>query len=238
MPRAPGRSHDVIVPHASAVAAGRSERAVGCPLVAEKALVTGGASGIGLAAVELLARAGAVVALNHLADDPRGPQQVERAAVVGPRDLLADGEGLAGAVEDAGHDSGGPLAGGASAAFSSGGRATKGAHCGGEMNGGLASNSKRTVERTGSAPDRSTTVLDVSASQGARSRAWPSGLQVISPDRAASASSSRRLPEELAMTIELLLEQLRQRRPQRILGPGRNLADQTGVVGRSSMPAN
>jgi 3-oxoacyl-[acyl-carrier protein] reductase len=42
------------------------------------ALVTGGASGIGLATVEQLARAGARVALNHLAIDPRGPEQARR----------------------------------------------------------------------------------------------------------------------------------------------------------------
>lgn len=47
------------------------------------ALVTGGASGIGLATVELLARSGAKVALNHLAIDPRGPEQAAR--------LLAEG---------------------------------------------------------------------------------------------------------------------------------------------------
>ena len=40
------------------------------------ALVTGGASGIGLALVAQLARNGAKVAINHLADDPRGPEQV------------------------------------------------------------------------------------------------------------------------------------------------------------------
>src|SRR6266516_3387019 len=41
-------------------------------------LVTGGASGIGLAAVELFARCGALVAMNHLADDARGPAEIER----------------------------------------------------------------------------------------------------------------------------------------------------------------
>ena len=41
-------------------------------------LVTGGASGIGLAAVELFARCGAVVAMNHLADDSRAPSEIER----------------------------------------------------------------------------------------------------------------------------------------------------------------
>jgi 3-oxoacyl-[acyl-carrier protein] reductase len=43
-------------------------------------LVTGGASGIGLAAVTRFARCGAHVALNHLPDDPRGPEAAERLA--------------------------------------------------------------------------------------------------------------------------------------------------------------
>jgi 3-oxoacyl-[acyl-carrier protein] reductase len=47
-------------------------------LQGRKALVTGGASGIGLAAVAMLAGCGATVALNHLPDDPRGPEQVQR----------------------------------------------------------------------------------------------------------------------------------------------------------------
>lgn len=39
-------------------------------LTGRTALVTGGASGIGLAAVTMLAKAGVVVAMNHLPDDP------------------------------------------------------------------------------------------------------------------------------------------------------------------------
>ena len=41
-------------------------------------LVTGAASGIGLAAATLFARCGARVALNHLPDDPRGEEAVAR----------------------------------------------------------------------------------------------------------------------------------------------------------------
>ena len=46
-------------------------------LSGKKALVTGAASGIGLGTATALAQAGAKVALNHLADDPRGPQAVQ-----------------------------------------------------------------------------------------------------------------------------------------------------------------
>jgi 3-oxoacyl-[acyl-carrier protein] reductase len=46
-------------------------------LSGNKALVTGAASGIGLGTATALAQAGAKVAINHLPDDPRGPQAVD-----------------------------------------------------------------------------------------------------------------------------------------------------------------
>jgi 3-oxoacyl-[acyl-carrier protein] reductase len=52
-------------------------------LKGRRALVTGGASGIGLAVVELFARCGAKVAVNHLRDDPRATDVLDR--------LLAEG---------------------------------------------------------------------------------------------------------------------------------------------------
>ena len=60
-------------------------------LTGKTALVTGGASGIGLAAVEIFARSGATVALNHLPDDPRGAEQVERLKGLGHRIVAAPG---------------------------------------------------------------------------------------------------------------------------------------------------
>ena len=45
-------------------------------LAGKTALVTGGASGIGFATARMLAKFGATVAVNFLADDPRGPKAV------------------------------------------------------------------------------------------------------------------------------------------------------------------
>jgi len=47
-------------------------------LSGKRALVTGAASGIGLATAELFAKCGASVAINHLVDDPRGKDEVSR----------------------------------------------------------------------------------------------------------------------------------------------------------------
>lgn len=63
-----------------------------------RALVTGAASGIGLATAEAFARGGARVALNHLPGDPRGAEQVERLrgeglhVVAAPGSVAREGE--------------------------------------------------------------------------------------------------------------------------------------------------
>jgi 3-oxoacyl-[acyl-carrier protein] reductase len=56
------------------------------------ALVTGGASGIGLATVELLLLAGAKVAMNHLADDRRARTEIERFQAHGYQVTSAPGD--------------------------------------------------------------------------------------------------------------------------------------------------
>ncbi len=56
------------------------------------ALVTGGASGIGLATVEMLAANGCKVAINHLADDARGAEQVARLKAAGLDVIAAPGD--------------------------------------------------------------------------------------------------------------------------------------------------
>lgn len=53
----------------------------------KRALVAGAASGIGLAAAELLARSGAVVALNDLAGNEGLDREVERLTSAGPQAL-------------------------------------------------------------------------------------------------------------------------------------------------------
>ena len=61
-------------------------------LSGKAALVTGAASGIGLATVELFARRGATVALNHLPDDRRGPAAVEKLEAQGLAVIGAPGD--------------------------------------------------------------------------------------------------------------------------------------------------
>jgi 3-oxoacyl-[acyl-carrier protein] reductase len=66
----------------------------------KSALVTGAASGIGLATVELFAKRGAKVALNHLPDDPRGAAAVDRLRAQGLAVIGAPGDvSKAGAAE-------------------------------------------------------------------------------------------------------------------------------------------
>lgn len=78
-------------------------------LSGKRALVTGGASGIGLACTTMLARMGAVVAVNHLADDPTGPERVAALRAEGLDVIAAPGnvsvpgnaEDMVGAAVDA-----------------------------------------------------------------------------------------------------------------------------------------
>jgi 3-oxoacyl-[acyl-carrier protein] reductase len=65
---------------------------ISADLTGKAVLVTGAASGIGAATAEIFARNGATVALNHLPDDPRGPEQVERLRVQGWRVIAAPGD--------------------------------------------------------------------------------------------------------------------------------------------------
>jgi len=65
----------------------------------KKALVTGGASGIGLATVELLAKSGAHVAINDLPGNPELEKQVDRLKGLGYTVMAAPGN--AGIASDA-----------------------------------------------------------------------------------------------------------------------------------------
>lgn len=60
-------------------------------LTGKTALVTGGASGIGLATAKMLAGFGATVAVNFLADDPRGPRAVDALIDAGGKAIMAPG---------------------------------------------------------------------------------------------------------------------------------------------------
>ena len=69
-------------------------------LAGKTALVTGGASGIGFATARMLAKFGATVAVNFLADDPRGPEAVDRINAEGGKAIMAPGSvGDAGVAE-------------------------------------------------------------------------------------------------------------------------------------------
>lgn len=69
-------------------------------LKGKTALVTGGASGIGLATAKMLAAYGAAVAVNHLADDERGPRAVAEIVAAGGRAIAAPGNvGIPGEAE-------------------------------------------------------------------------------------------------------------------------------------------
>ncbi|MBL8671560.1 MAG: SDR family oxidoreductase [Alphaproteobacteria bacterium] len=65
---------------------------ISADLTGKTMLVTGAASGIGLATAELFARCGARVAINYLPDDPRGPDEVGRLESIGHQVVAAPGD--------------------------------------------------------------------------------------------------------------------------------------------------
>lgn len=69
-------------------------------LAGRTALITGAASGIGLATARMLAGFGATVAVNFLPDDPRGPEAVADLIAAGGKAIAAPGNvGVAGEAE-------------------------------------------------------------------------------------------------------------------------------------------
>lgn len=70
-------------------------------LTRKKALVTGGASGIGLAAVAMLAKAGAEVAMNHLPDDPMAAKALAKLRREGHEIVSAPGSVASAGVAEA-----------------------------------------------------------------------------------------------------------------------------------------
>ncbi len=76
-------------------------------LSGKTALVTGGASGIGFATARMLAGFGATVAVNFLADDPRGPEAVDKLVAAGGKAIMAPGSvGDAGGARSHGAEGG------------------------------------------------------------------------------------------------------------------------------------
>src|SRR5271155_5282483 len=65
---------------------------ISADLTGKTVLETGAASGSGLAPADIFSRCGATVALNHLSDDRRGPDQVERLKAEGRRVVAAPGD--------------------------------------------------------------------------------------------------------------------------------------------------